>query len=96
MLPLGLFHSRTFSGANLLTLMLYAAMGGTLYFLPFDLIQVHHYPPAAAGAALMPLIVLISVLSAWAGRLVDRYGARPPLMVGPLTAAPLLCPRDDV
>jgi len=87
MLPLDLFRSRTFSGANLLTLMLYAAMGGTLYFLPFDLIQVHHYPPAAAGAALMPLIVLISVLSTWAGRLVDRYGAGPPLIAGPLTAA---------
>ena len=87
MLPLDLFRSRTFRGANLLTLLLYAALGGTLYFLPFDLIQVHHYPPAAAGAALMPLIVLISVLSAWAGRLVDRYGARGPLMVGPLIAA---------
>ena len=87
MVPLDLFRSRTFSGANLLTLLLYAALGGTLYFLPFDLIQVHHYPPAAAGAALMPLIVLISVLSAWAGRLVDRYGARAPLIVGPLTAA---------
>jgi EmrB/QacA subfamily drug resistance transporter len=86
MLPLDLFRSRTFSGANLLTLMLYAAMGGTLYFLPFDLIQVHHYPPAAAGAALMPLIVLISVLSTWAGRLVDRFGARGPLIVGPLIA----------
>jgi MFS family permease len=87
MVPLDLFRSQTFSGANLLTLLLYAALGGTLYFLPFDLIQVHHYPPAAAGAALMPLIVLISVLSAWAGRLVDRYGARGPLIVGPLIAA---------
>jgi EmrB/QacA subfamily drug resistance transporter len=87
MLPLDVFRSRSFSGANLLTLLLYAAMGGTLYFLPFDLIQVHHYTPAAAGAALMPLIVLISALSAWAGRLVDRYGARAPVIVGPLTAA---------
>lgn len=57
-----------------MTLLLYAALGGALYFLPFDLIQVHHYSPVAAGAALMPLIVLISVLSGWAGRLVDRYG----------------------
>jgi MFS family permease len=87
MVPLDLFRARAFRGANLLTLLLYAAMGGTLYFLPFDLIQVHHYRPAAAGAALMPLIVLISVLSGWAGGLVDRYGARRPLVVGPLIAA---------
>jgi EmrB/QacA subfamily drug resistance transporter len=87
MVPLQLFRSRTFSGANLLTLLLYAALGGALYFLPFDLIQVHHYSPAEAGGALMPLIVLISVLSGWAGRLVDRYGARGPLIVGPLIAA---------
>ena len=87
MVPLDLFRSPTFRGANLLTLLLYAALGGAFYFLPFDLIQVHHYPPAAAGAALMPLIVLISVLSGWAGRLVDRYGARGPLIVGPLIAA---------
>ena len=86
MVPLDLFRSRTFSGANLLTLLLYAALGGALYFLPFDLVQVHHYRPAAAGAALMPLIVLISVLSGWAGRLVDRYGARRPLIAGPLIA----------
>lgn len=87
MVPLDLFRSRPFTGANLLTLLLYAALGGTLYFLPFNLIQVHGYRPAEAGAALMPLIVLISVLSPWAGRLVDRYGARGPLIVGPLTAA---------
>jgi MFS family permease len=86
MVPLDLFRSRTFRGANLLTFLLYAALGGALYFLPFDLIQVHHYPPAAAGAALMPLIVLISVLSGWAGRLVDRFGARALLMAGPLMA----------
>jgi EmrB/QacA subfamily drug resistance transporter len=88
MVPLDLFRSSpSFSGANLLTLLLYAALGGTLYFLPFDLIQVHGYRPAEAGAALMPLIVLISALSGWAGRLVDRYGARKPLIVGPLIAA---------
>jgi EmrB/QacA subfamily drug resistance transporter len=83
MLPLDVFRSRTFSGANLLTLLLYAAMSGAMYFLPFALIQVHHYPPAAAGGALMPLIVLITVLSRWSGRLADRYGGRGPLIVGP-------------
>jgi EmrB/QacA subfamily drug resistance transporter len=87
MLPLDLFRSRTFSGANLLTLLLYAALGGSLFFLPFDLIQVHRYTPAQAGAALLPLIALLSLLSGWAGRLVDRYGPRRPLIVGPLIAA---------
>jgi MFS family permease len=87
MLPLDLFRSPTFSGANLLTLLLYAALGGTLYFLPFDLIQVHHYRPAEAGGALLPFIVLMSLLSGRAGKLVDRYGARKPLMIGPVIAA---------
>jgi EmrB/QacA subfamily drug resistance transporter len=87
MVPLDLFRSRTFSGANLLTLLLYAALGGTFFFLPFDLIQVHGYTPAEAGAALLPLIVLLSLLSGRAGRLVDRYGAKGPLIVGPLIAA---------
>jgi MFS family permease len=58
-----------------------------LFFLPFDLIQVHHYRPAAAGAALLPFIVLMSLLSGPVGKLVDRYGARTPLIVGPLVAA---------
>ena len=87
MLPLDLFRSPTFSGANLLTLLLYAALGGSLFFLPFDLIQVHHYSPAEAGAAFLPLIALLSLLSGRAGRLVDRYGARTPLIIGPLIAA---------
>jgi EmrB/QacA subfamily drug resistance transporter len=87
MLPLDLFQSASFSGANLLTLLLYAALGGSLYFLPFDLIQVHHYRPVAAGAAFLPFIALMSLLSGRSGKLVDRYGARTPLMVGPLIAA---------
>jgi EmrB/QacA subfamily drug resistance transporter len=87
MVPLDLFRSSTFTGVNLLTLQLYAAMGGALYFLPFELIQVHHYSPASAGAALMPLIVLISGLSGSAGRMVDQYGARRNLILGPLLAA---------
>jgi EmrB/QacA subfamily drug resistance transporter len=86
MVPVALFRSRTFSGANLLTLLLYGALGGAIYFLPFNLIQVHGYAPAAAGAALLPLIVLLSTLSGRAGRLVDRYGARRPLLAGPLIA----------
>lgn len=87
MMPLSLFRSRTFSGANLLTLLLYSALGGALFFLPFNLIQVQGYSATAAGAALVPFPVIMFLLSRWSGGLVDRYGARLPLMVGPTIAA---------
>jgi EmrB/QacA subfamily drug resistance transporter len=87
MVPLELFRSRTFSGANALTLLLYAALGGALFFLPFDLIQVQGYTPAEAGASLLPFILLVSAMSRWAGGLSARRGARLPLVVGPLGAA---------
>lgn len=87
MLPLTLFRVRTFTGANLLTFLLYAALGGTLFFLPLNLIQIQHYSATAAGAALLPFILIISVLSRWSGGLVVRYGVTLPLVIGPLIAA---------
>jgi EmrB/QacA subfamily drug resistance transporter len=87
MMPLSLFRSRTFSGANLLTLFLYGALGGALYFLPFNLQQVQGYTPFQAGAAFLPFTIIVFALSRWAGGLVARIGARPPLMVGPLLVA---------
>lgn len=87
LVPLSLFRSRTFSGANILTLFLYAALSGLTYFLPFNLIQVQGYSPTAAGSALVPFALTMFLLSRWAGGLVDRYGAKLPLTVGPVITA---------
>ncbi len=87
MLPLSLFRSRTFAGANLLTFLLYAGLGGAMFFVPFNLIQVQRYTPAAAGASLLPLVALIASMSRPSGALAARIGPRPLLTVGPLLAA---------
>jgi EmrB/QacA subfamily drug resistance transporter len=87
MLPLELFRSRDFTGANLLTLLLYAALNGVLFFFPINLIQVQGYTATAAGAALLPFVGLMFVLSRWAGGLVNRFGAKMPLTIGPLISA---------
>jgi EmrB/QacA subfamily drug resistance transporter len=87
MLPLALFRSRTFAGTNLLTFLIYAALAGALFFLPLNLIQVQHYSATAAGAVLLPFILIMSFLSRWAGGLVACYGPKLPLVVGPVITA---------
>ena len=87
LLPLRLFQSRNFTGANLLTLLLYAALGALLFFLPYNLIQVQDFTPTQAGAANLPLILILFFLSRWAGGLVAHYGAKLPLVIGPIIVA---------
>jgi MFS family permease len=87
MMPLGLFLSPTFGGANLLTLLLYGAFGGALFWLPFNLIQVQEYTATEAGAALLPAILILFALSRWTGALIGRYGAQLPLTIGPSIVA---------
>ncbi len=87
MVPPDLFRSRTFSGVNVMTLLLYGALAGSLFFVPFNLIQVRHYSAAEAGASFLPFTILMGGFSRWAGTLVTRYGSRPPLILGPAIVA---------
>jgi MFS family permease len=87
MMPLSLFRSRNFAGANAFTLLLYFALVGTLFFLPFNLIQVQGYSATAAGAASVLTFALMVLLSRYTGALTDRFGARLPLVLGPAIAA---------
>jgi EmrB/QacA subfamily drug resistance transporter len=81
-----LFASRDFSSANIYTFFLYGALGGSLYFVPFVLINIHHYTPTAAGAALLPFVIIMVAASRWSGGLVARIGARTPLLLGGIVA----------
>ena len=86
MVPLDVFRNRVFAGTNALTLLLYFALSGVLFFLPFMLIGVHGYSATAAGAALLPLSILLGALSRPVGRWAGRIGTRPLLVAGPLLA----------
>jgi EmrB/QacA subfamily drug resistance transporter len=86
MMPLDVFHSRDFTGANVVTLLLYFGLGGAFFFLPFTLIRAHGYTATEAGAALLPVPVIIGLLSRFTGGLTSRFGSRRLLTVGPAVA----------
>ncbi|MCW2510147.1 MAG: Transrane efflux protein EmrB/QacA subfamily [Modestobacter sp.] len=87
MLPPGVFADREFTGANLSTFAVYGALGGYSFFLVLELQDVLGYSATAAGAATIPSIVVLSLLSSRTGALAQRIGARLPMTVGPLVAA---------
>ncbi|MGP0031590.1 MAG: MFS transporter [Acidimicrobiales bacterium] len=86
-LPLGLFRSRQFVGANGATFVIYAALGAVTFLLVLQLQDVLLYSPLQAGVSLMPLTLILLALSSTSGRLADRIGPRLPMTVGPLVAA---------
>jgi EmrB/QacA subfamily drug resistance transporter len=86
MMPLELFRSRAFAGLNAMTFLLYFALSGTLFLLPFELIRLEGYSATAAGAALLPFALVMGLFSSSAGRMARRAGTRLQLSVGPLVA----------
>ncbi len=86
MLPPSMFASHVFTVANVYTFALYFALGGSLYFFPYTLIDVQRYTPTAAGAAFVPFVLLQFGFSRWSGGLMARIGARTPLVIGAAVA----------
>ena len=83
MLPPGMFRVRQFAVTNVVTFIVYAALGGVLFLLPVELQVVDHYTPLESGLALMPLTVIMLLLSARSGRLATRIGPRLQMAAGP-------------
>ncbi len=90
MLPLRIFRSRPFSGANAVTFLVYAANGGVFFLVVLNLQVVAGFSPLAAGLALLPVTALMLILSARAGALSQRIGPRLPMTAGPLVCAAAL------
>jgi EmrB/QacA subfamily drug resistance transporter len=84
MLPLGIFRSRQFTAANVVTFVVYGALGGALFLLPVELQVVAGYSPVASGAALLPVTFIMLALSARSGALSARIGPRLQMSVGPV------------
>jgi len=87
MMPPEIFRVRTFSAANLLTFLVYFAVPATFFLLPFTLVQAYGYSATLTGAVFLPFAVVMGTLSRWAGGLTDRWGAKRPLILGPLMLA---------
>lgn len=98
MMPLALFVSRAFAGLNVLTFLLYGALGGMLVLLPYVLIELKGYAATAAGAALLPMPLVIALTAPTMGKLAAKVGSRLPLTIGPAVVAVgfLLAMRIDV
>ncbi len=84
LLPLALFRSTQFTATNLVTFLVYAALGGALFLLPIQLEQVAHYSPFEAGTSLLPLTALMLIFSARSGGLAARIGPRAQMTAGPV------------
>ncbi|MBX9710846.1 MAG: MFS transporter [Xanthobacteraceae bacterium] len=87
MMPLSLFASRSFVGLTLLTLFLYGALGALIVLLPYVLIVAAHYSSAQAGAALLPLPLVLAAMSPVAGAAAGHFGSRLLLGTGPIAVA---------
>lgn len=87
MVPPTLFRSRRFTGANLVTLLFYMALTGSLYFVPFLMMQVHGYSAFVAGSAFLPFVAMTFPIGRLSGRICARFGAKLPLVVASLAIA---------
>ena len=87
MMPLHLFNNKTFSGANLLTFFLYAALFSAMLFLTLNMVQIQGYSQLQAGMTLLPFTILLILISRWSGAMVDKYGPRRFLIAGPFVVA---------